>query len=133
MPYLCRMFVRTKQRENGKITIFIVENVRASGKVRQKTLRTVATVPPEDLERFTELAEHIRGEMEVTREPNLFPAPTLAEMVLTSRKRSIGDESPLPVNMRKLREEARIVSGIHEIYGSLYDEIGFNKVHNNVQ
>ncbi|GAB6010455.1 IS1634 family transposase [Dysgonomonas reticulitermitis] len=122
------MFVRTKQRENGKITIFIVENIRESGKVRQKTLRTVATVPPEDLERFTELAEHILSEMEVNWKPNLFPAPTLAEMVISSRRRSLGDDSPLPVNMRKLREEARIVSGVHEIYGSLYDEIGFNKV-----
>jgi transposase len=122
------MFIRTKQRENGKVTIFIVENVRESGKVRQKTMRTVATVPPEDLERFTELAEYIRSEMEVNREPNLFPAPTLAEMVISSRKRSLGDDSPLPVNMRKLREEARIVSGVHDIYGSLYDETGFNKV-----
>jgi hypothetical protein len=30
--------------------------------------------------------------------------------------------------MRKLREEARIVSGIHDIYGSMYDETGFGKV-----
>lgn len=122
------MFVRTKQRNNGKITIFIVENVRESGKVRQKTLRTVATVPPEDLDRFTELAEHIHSEMEVNRESNLFQAPTLAEMVISSRNHSLYDESELPANMRKLREESRIVSGVQDIYGRLYDEIGFNKI-----
>ncbi len=66
--------------------------------------------------------------MEVELEPNLFPSPTLAEMVISSRKRSESDDSPLPVNMRKLREEARIVSGIHEIYGSLYEEVGFSRV-----
>ena len=118
------MFVRTSKRENGKVTILIVENVRTGGKVQQKTLRTVATVLPSEVDRFVELAEHIRAEMEVEREPKLFPVQTLAEMVISSRNRSIGDESPLPVNMRKMREESRIVTGIHEIYGSLYDEIG---------
>ena len=122
------MFVRLHDRKNGKVTISIVESVRESGKVRQKTLRNVATVPPEDVERFRELAEHIRAEMESSVQPSLFPAPTLAEMVISSRYRSIGDDSPLPVNMRKLREESRIVTGIHDVYGRLYDEIGFGKI-----
>jgi len=122
------MFVRTRKRENGKVTILIAENVRVGGKVHQKTLRTVATVLPTEVDRFVELAEHIKAEMEVEREAGLFPAQTLAEMVIASRHRSIGDDSPLPVNMRKIREESRIVTGIHEIYGSLYDEIGFSRV-----
>ena len=122
------MFVRTKQQINGKVTILIVENVRVGDKVQQKTVRTVATVLPSEVARFVELAEHIKAEMEVERAPGLFPAQTLAEMVIASRNRSVGDESPLPVNMRKIREESRIVTGIHEIYGSLYDEIGFSRV-----
>lgn len=122
------MFVRMRERANGKVTISIVENVREGGKVRQKTLRNVATVPREDINRFRDLAEHIKAEMEVAAERNLFPAPTLAEMVVASRRRSMGDESALPVNLTKLREEARIVTGIHDIYGHLYDETGFNKV-----
>jgi transposase len=122
------MFVRLHDRKNGKVTISIVENVRESGKVRQKTLRNAATVPPEDVERFRELAEHIRSEMEASIQPGLFPGRTLAEMVISGRNRSTGDESPLPVNMRKLREESRIVTGIHDIYGRLYDETGFGKI-----
>jgi len=122
------MFVRTRKRENGKVTILIAETTRVGGKVQQKTLRTVATVFPSEVDRFVELAEHIRAEMEIAREAGLFPAQTLAEMVIYSRSRSISDESPLAVNMRKIREESRIVSGIHEIYGSIYDEIGFSSV-----
>jgi transposase len=122
------MFVRTRERENGKVTILIVENVRAAGKVTQKTLRTVATVLPSEVDRFMELAEHIKAEMEVERGRNLFTSQTLSEMVISARKRSIGDESPLPVNLRKLREESRIVTGFHEIYGNLYDEIGFSSL-----
>jgi hypothetical protein len=80
--------------------------------------------------RFRELAEHIKAEMEVPAAPNMFAAPTLAEIVIAGRQRSIGDVTPLPVNLRKLREEARIVSGIHDVYGSLYDEIGFGRVMN---
>ena len=122
------MFVRTKQQVNGKVSILIVENVRESGKVCQKTLRRVATVLPDEVERFLELAEHIKAEMETNREPNLFPSQTLAEIVIASRKRSLSDDSPIPVNLRKIREESRIVTGIHDIYGDLYDIIGFSKV-----
>ena len=123
--YLCGMFVRTKHQVNGKVSILIVENVRESGKVRQKTLRQVATVLPDEVARFMEVAEHIRASMEAERELNLFSTRTLAEMVICARRRSIDDESPLAVNLRKMREESRIVTGFHEIYGSLYDEIGF--------
>jgi hypothetical protein len=89
------MFVRTKEQVNGNVTILIVENVRESGKVKQKTLRRVATVPATGVERFRELAEHIKAEMEIAIEPNLFPAPTLAEMVISSRRHSLNDNSPL--------------------------------------
>ena len=114
------MFVKTRKRENGKVTIQIVETVRIGSKVHQKTLRTVATVLAGEVDRFVALAEHIKAEMEVERLPQLFPAHTLAEMVIFSRNRSIGDDSPLPVNLRTLREESRIVTGIHDIYGKIY-------------
>ena len=78
------MFVRTKQQSNGKVSILIVENVRESGKVRQKTLRQVATVLSSEVARFKELAEYIRAEMEVSREQTLCSAQTLAEMVLSA-------------------------------------------------
>ena len=128
VTYFCGMYIRTRKRENGKVTILIVENVRTGAKVHQKTLRNVATVFPDEVARFLELAEHIKIEMEVERLPKLFPAPTLSEMVISSRNLSLTDDSPLPVNLRNLREESRIVTGIHDIYGSLYDEIGFSRV-----
>jgi transposase len=121
------MFVRTINQSNGKVSILIVENIREGDKVRQKKLRQVATVLPAEVERFKELAEYIKAEMEHERLPRLFPSQTLAEMVISSRNRSIGDDTPLPVNMRNMREEHRIVTGIHDIYGSLYDELCFSQ------
>ena len=122
------MFVRTLHQSNGKVSILIVENLREGGKVRQKKLRQVATVFPDEVDQFKEVAEHIKAQMEIEREPKLFSTQTLADMVLSSRRHSMGDESPLPVNLRAMREVSRIVTGIHDIYGSLYDEIGFSRV-----
>jgi len=122
------MFVKTQKRDNGKVTILIVENIRIGDKVHQKKLRTVATVFPEEVVRFKEIAEHIKTEIEIERVPSLFPVQTLSEMVIASRNRSLTDDSPLPVNLRTLREESRLVTGIHDVYGSLYDEIGFSGV-----
>ena len=57
--------------------------------------------------------------MKHERLPKLFPSKTLAEMVIFSRQSSLEDEPPLHVNLSKLREESRIVRGIHDIYGGL--------------
>ena len=122
------MFVKVQKHNNGKVTILIVENVRTGSKVHQKKLCTVATVFSEEVSRSREVAEHIKVEMEVERLPKLFSVQTLSDMVISSRNRSLTDDSPLAVNLRILREESRIVTGIHDIYGSLYDETGFGGV-----
>jgi len=128
--YLCGMFIRTKHQANGKVSILIVENIRDSGKVIQKTLRQVATVLPNEVERFIEVAKYIKAEMETEQATQLFPVSSLADTIVYSRNRSLSDDTPLPVNLRKLREESRVVTGIHDIYGCLYDEIGFSQVFN---
>ena len=123
------MFIRTIKQVNGKVSILIVESIReSSGKVRQKNLRHVATVFPSEVERFKEVAEYIKAEMEVERLPNLFSAEALVDMLNSSRKLSLDDDTPLAVNLRTMREEYRIVTGIHDIYGSLYDELGFSRI-----
>jgi transposase len=120
------MFVRTKILSNGKTKIQVVESVRESGKVRQRILRHVGTVSKaSDIERFKQMAEYIKADLEKEQKSFLFSSETLAHMVIESRNLSVDDIIPLPVNLKSLREEHRIVSGIHEIYGSLYDAIGF--------
>ena len=91
------MFVRKVNQVRGKISILIVESVREeTGDVRQKQLRHVATVLPDEVGRFMELAEYIKAEMEHARLPKLFPSKTLAEMVISSRNSSLKDAPPLP-------------------------------------
>ena len=120
------MFIRTVQQINGKVSILIVENIRISGKPKQKTLRHVATVPPEEIEMFKKVAEHIKIEMEMERESKSFPSRSIANTVINSRNHI--NDIPLHVNLSKMMEEYRIVTGIHEIYGCLYNMIKFSKV-----
>ena len=127
--YLCSMFVRTKILASGKTKIQIVESVRENGKVRQKILRHVGTVSSsQELERFKQLAEYIKAEMENGKQATLFGTDTLAAMVQRSRREALNGTGPLPVNLRDIREKHRLVSGIHEIYGSLYDSVGFGTI-----
>ncbi len=109
---------------SGKTKIQIVESTREGGKVRQQVLRHVGTVSSaQDVNLYLQMAEHIKSDLERARQPKLFPSETLLEMV--NRNRAANDTGPLPVNLKDIREEQRIVSGIHDVYGSLYDQVGF--------
>ncbi len=62
----------------------------------------------------------------------LDPAPStpeyLAERVQGARHGSQGDQ-PLPIpDARKLAETKRLTMGFHEVFGALYDRLGFQKV-----
>jgi len=121
------MFVRVKTYPNSRYSVQIVENIRDKGTVRQKILRHVGRAQSEiELTKLKELADFILTEMQVVKEPAIFPISELAQMIRESRVKQ--DENPLHVNLKQLREEHRIVTGIHDIYGKLYNETGFNKL-----
>lgn len=79
-----------------------------------------------ELAKLKELADFILTEMQVAKEPAIFPIMELAKMVRESHAKQ--DENPISVNLKQLREEHRIVTGIHDIYGKLYDETGFDRL-----
>jgi len=43
-------------------------------------------------------------------------------------QKKIKDDSPIHVNLKDLREEQRFNEGITEVFGALYDQLGFNKI-----
>jgi len=123
------MFVRTKKTPNSaKTAVQLVENVRTGSKVRQKIIRHFGTaMSEEEVEALKKLAVHYMAELENASKPTLFDTDTLAELTLTRRPRD-EEDNPLHVNLRDIKEEKRITVGIHEFYGSLFDEIGFHRV-----
>jgi hypothetical protein len=83
-------------------------------------LRHVATAKDDqEVEHHTKLAEYIKESIEQERTPKLFDTKQLADLSIESRLRQKEEEVPLMVNLRSLREERRIVSGFHNIYGDL--------------
>jgi len=122
------MFVRIKTSPNSpKKAVQIVESFRDGNKVKQRIVRHVGTaLNDNELERMQELAEHIKASMEQDSQPGLFPPEDIAEIAIQARNRQT--DEPLPVDLKNIREQQRTVVGIHEVYGKIYQEIGFDKV-----
>jgi len=128
------MYIRTKITPNSpRKSVQIVESVRDGNKVKQKIVRYVGiALDDNELEKLIELAEHIKAKLETEQQPSLFAPEELAAMAIeTRKKKEIDDDKPLNVNLKKLREEQRIIAGIHEVYGKVYEELRFNEIFGN--
>ena len=124
------MFIRYRKIENGKTRVQIVENYRIKGKIRQKVLRHVGTAKnDEELEHVRKLAEYLKETIEDELCPKLFSKEELLPVEkVKSRLEERQLQIPTLVNIRNLREEKRITTGFHEVYGSLFDSVGYGKV-----
>lgn len=120
------MFVRTKTTPNSpKKAVQIVESLRVGAKVSQKIVRHVGFAEDgEELKRLKSLAEVLRAQLEAETQPSLF-APE--EIAAASKEPFVQEHERFCVNLRHLREEQRVVDGIHTVYGSLFDALGFDR------
>ena len=113
------MFVRTKEKPNGKISVQIVESHRKADKVSQKIIRHVGQAVTEmEVEELKKLAQKIIVEMENQRSPVL---PIFAPEDIYGTSHETMDDK---VDMAKLREEQRIIEGIGDVFGKLYEDLG---------
>lgn len=125
------MFVRVKTYATDIWAVQIVENRREGNSVKQKIVRHVGRAHSEiELAKLRELADFIITEIENKVTPALFPVKELAQMVTESRCKAESDPDPLNVKLKQLREEHRIITGIHDVYGTLFEQVGLNKVLN---
>jgi len=125
------MFVRVKSTPNSpRQTVQIVASERIGDKVKQRIVRYVGVaMNDEELVKMKELAEFIKANLEEETAPALFRPDELARMAIEGRKTAdLSPDQPLTVDLKLLREESRVVVGIHEIYGKLFDELGFDRV-----
>lgn len=121
------MFVRVKTTPNSpKKAVQIVENIRVGNKVKQRIIRHIGVaLTDEELERLKDLGEFIKASLEKS---NLFSPHDMAQIYIHARKKKEEDKQSLTVDLKNLREEKRIVVGIHDVYGELYRELGFDTV-----
>lgn len=125
------MFVRVKSTPNSpRQSVQLVESYRQDGQARQRVVRHIGVaLDEEELQRLRDLGEYVKAKLETDAQPALFPAEDLAQLAVDARQRSEAQDSePLTVNLKKLREEQRVVTGVHEVLGAVYRELGFGKL-----
>jgi len=126
------MFIRIKKSKNSpKCGVQIVESTRVDGKVKQRIVKHLGTaMEGEELEALKALAESIKRTMEQSGQLPLFADEMKIEIKKDSvdAKESEAKREDFNVNLLDIKEERRVIKGIHDVYGKLYDELGFNGI-----
>lgn len=122
------MFIRTKSTPNSpRKSVQIVQSIRKDNKVSQKIIRHIGiAMDNEELEQLEFLAESIKIKLESIDQKFLFSPEDLSRLRENSKVKE--DENDYKVNLKNIVEEDRVVSGIHDIYGKLFDELRYECV-----
>lgn len=127
------MYVRTKSSPRSKnISVQIVESRRVNGKTKQCVIRHIGTTNPgRELDKLKLLARSIAVELAHNEMRSKIQK---MDYSITSR---FGKLSPIPddllLNGVSLEESKRVIIGIHDIYGYIYDHIGFKNPFSSVK
>ncbi|MDP2789031.1 MAG: IS1634 family transposase [bacterium] len=121
------MYIRVKTTPNSpRKSVQIVESVRDALKVRQKIVRYVGiAMDDKELVKLKDLAEYIKLNIEEAKQPSLFPIEELTRMAIESRKNK--EEIEESVKLKEVEAVQDVITGIHDIYGEIYTQIGFDK------
>jgi len=139
------MFVRVKSTpKSPKKSVQIVESKRIGGKVRQRIVKHIGVaLNDEELEELKALANSIKNKLELDEQLPLYTPEEIEKLEKYSKKPKSGKDNlnkkinqqdssinkdEYNVNLLDIIEEDRVIKGIHDIYGKLYDELGFNKI-----
>lgn len=129
------MFIRVKTSKNSpRRTVQIVENRRQGDKTIQKTIRYLGVAESEEeLILLKQLAETIKSDLENKAQPSLFAPEELDKMKQQSMeinklKELNADLGNFDVNLTGIKEESRVIDGIHEAYGSLFGQLELDHI-----
>ena len=130
------MFVRVKSTPNSpRKSVQIVHSERIGSKVKQKIIKHVGVANDDkELEELKLLANRIKIELESKDQLPLYTPDEIEELARrqskskSKQKRSSVNRDEYEVNLLDIVEEDRVVKGIHDIYGKLYDELQFDTI-----
>jgi len=143
------MFVRVKSTpKSPRKSVQIVESYRVEGKVRQRIVKHIGVAQDDnELEELKSLANSIKIKLELDGQLPLYTPKEIEarekqaqekkekennsrdEMVkLINQLDEDKNRAKFNVNLLDIEEEGRVITGIHDIYGKLYDELGFDRV-----
>ncbi len=148
------MFVRIKTTpKSPRKSVQIVQSFRIGSKVRQRIVKHIGIAADDnELEELKSLAYSIKTKLELSGALPLYTPGEIEKLSKREQNRKLkereekeqkeGDKEsrynnkniPLPidrdsyrVNLLDIEEQDRLILGIHDIYGKLYDELGFNR------
>jgi transposase len=123
-----RMFIRKKYSKDKKTCVIqIVENHRMGLSTKQRVLRHIGTARmPEEMAQLQRLADVIKAQLEnpLILKQSKQVKPRFARQIDHLRTLS----KATLVDISQLREINRQILGIHDIYGFVYDQLGFTNV-----
>ena len=124
------MFVRVKSSPySPRKSVQIVESRRVAGKIRQTILRHVGVADDDrELSAMKELAQTLTHQMRMEQESaDLFLPEQLPPRAAKARMAGAASKEPgsLKVDLLNLHEQRRNILGVHDIYGKVFDELGF--------
>jgi len=127
------MFVRVKISPNSpRCSVQIVESMRIEGKVRQKIVKHIGIAKDEEeLVELKILAESIKRKLELENILPLFSPEELEKELEKAKNRAKEgkySDNDYIVNIKNLIEEDRVITGIHDIYGKLFDELNLSSI-----
>ena len=133
------MFIRVKTTPNSpRKSVQIVENIRKGDKVSQKIVRYVGIALDEQEEQklrdlakeyITKIAiERQKTDLQMTMLPITEDHVAATSKLGRPKKKDIADILPTSqVTLDDIIEEKRIIEGVHEVAGTLYDTLGYDK------
>ena len=124
------MFVRRKKLPGDRVKVQVVKSVRSGGKVRQRVLRHVGTATSAaQLEQLEGLARLVIEEMRDAdgSRTALFSPKEFVDLLEQSR-RAARDPAPFGTDLADCREESRVVVGVREAFGAIYDLLGWDRL-----
>ena len=130
------MFVRVKKTPNSpRKSVQIVHSYREGKRVRQKIVRHIGIAQnEEELQELKLYAQKVKLELEQEGSLPLYSPQELDKMAKQSSKRDSKKSvektkrQMYRVNLLDMVELDRQIKGIHDIYGKLYEELGFDRV-----
>jgi len=128
------MFIRVKNKstkDSYKKSVQIVHNFREKGKVRQKIVKHIGVAnSDEHLKELKLLAQSIQIQLE-NEDLSLF-TPEELQKDLDKHHPEYNEikysDEDYNVDIRALEEESRVISGIHDVYGKLFDELNLKSI-----
>ena len=133
------MFVRVKSTPNSpRKSVQIVHSQRIGSKVKQKIVKHVGIAfDAKELEELKSLAVSLKTELESKNQLPLYSPQEIKEMAnrvcdkTTKEPANTEDQinrEDYAVNLLDMLEEDRVIKGVHEVYGKLYDEINLKSI-----